>query len=169
VSSHDGSIDWTIRPIRPDDDPAIAAIIGKVMPEFGAGGAGFAIHDPEVAHMSQAYQGGGAAYFVVELNGTVMGGAGIAALEGADDGTCELRKMYFLPPLRGRGAAQALIERCLAFARESGYARCYIETLTGMDAAQALYARNGFRRTDSALGATGHFGCDRYYLLDLRD
>lgn len=162
-----GSTDWTIRAIRTEDDPAVAAIIGMVMPEFGAGGAGFAIHDPEVAHMSQAYRGDGAAYFVVELGGTVMGGAGIAALEGADDDTCELRKMYFLPPLRGLGAAQALIERCLAFARDHGYTRCYIETLTGMDAAQALYIRNGFRRIDSALGATGHFGCDRYYLLDL--
>jgi putative acetyltransferase len=36
----------TIRPIRPGDDRFVAAIIRTVMPEFGAGGPGFAINDP---------------------------------------------------------------------------------------------------------------------------
>ncbi len=155
------------RPIRPEDDPAVAAVIAAVMPEFGADGPGFAIHDPEVRHMSHAYQRPGAAYFVIETGDRVLGGAGIAPLDGAEPDICELRKMYFLPELRGRGAAQPLLERCLTFAREAGYRRCYIETLTGMDAAQALYRRNGFRAIERPLGATGHFGCDRYFLRDL--
>ena len=45
---------WTIRPVRPGDDAAVAAIIRTVMPEFGADGPGFAIHDPEVSAMSAA-------------------------------------------------------------------------------------------------------------------
>lgn len=158
---------FLIRPIRAADDAAVATVIATVMPEFGADGPGFAIHDPEVTHISRAYDRPGAAYFVVELDGRVLGGAGIAPLDGAQASICELRKMYFLPELRGRGAAQPLIERCLAFAREAGYRQCYIETLTGMDAAQALYRRNGFRRIAKPLGQTGHFGCDRYFLLDL--
>ena len=42
---------FLIRPIEPRDDAAIAAIIRAVMPEFGADGPGFAIHDAEVDAM----------------------------------------------------------------------------------------------------------------------
>lgn len=158
---------FRIRPIEPRDDGAIAAIIRSVMPEFGAGGDGFAIHDAEVATMHAAYAGEGHAYFVVESDGVVLGGGGIAPLAGGDAGTCELRKMYFLPSLRGRGAGHVLIEQCLAAARAAGYRRCYLETLTGMDAAQALYRAHGFERIPVPLGATGHHGCNRFYLRAL--
>lgn len=156
-----------IRPIEPRDDATMAAIIREVMTGFGACGAGFAIHDPEVDWMHRAYAAPRHAYFVVELDGVVAGGGGIAPLAGGDGDTCELRKMYFLPALRGRGAGAALMERCLGFARSAGFKRCYLETLTGMDAAQALYARTGFRRIDAPMGNTGHGGCDRWFVLDL--
>jgi len=158
---------FTMRPIEPRDDAAIAAIIRTVMPEFGADGPGFAIHDAEVDAMSAAYARPRSAYFVVERNGAVQGGAGIAPLDYGDDDLCELRKMYFLPSLRRLGAGRALIDRCIAVARELGFRRCYIETLTGMDAAQRLYLANGFRRIEHALGNTGHHGCNRFYLRDL--
>lgn len=136
------------------------------MPEFGADGPGFAIHDAEVGTMHAAYAKTGRAYFVVELDGKVRGGGGVAPLDG-EAGVCELRKMYFLPELRGQGAGGALISRCLEAARTLGYRRCYLETLTGMDAAQRLYEKHGFARITAAMGATGHFSCDRYYLRDL--
>ncbi|MGA9341789.1 MAG: GNAT family N-acetyltransferase [Rhodanobacteraceae bacterium] len=158
---------FLIRPIQPTDDPTVASIIRSVMSGFGACGPGFAINDPEVGMMAAAYARPGAAYFVVEMGGEVLGGGGIAPLEAGDADVCELRKMYFLPELRGRGAGRALIEHCLAMARESGYRHCYLETLTGMDAAQRLYAANGFHRIDKPLGHTGHFGCDRYFVRDL--
>lgn len=157
-----------IRPIVRDDDAAMAAIIRKVMPEFGASGCGFAINDPEVDWMSRAYAAPRSAYFVVEDDtGRVLGGGGVAPLEGGDADTCELRKMYFLPDARGRGAGAALMQRCLDAARGFGFARCYLETLTGMDAAMRLYARSGFRRIDTPLGNTGHGGCNTFYLRDL--
>ncbi|MBL8297736.1 MAG: N-acetyltransferase [Rhodanobacteraceae bacterium] len=158
---------YTIRPINETDNPAIAAIIRAVMPEFGASGPGFAIHDAEVDTMAQAYAIPRAAYFVVERDGAVLGGGGVAALSGGDADTCELRKMYFLPALRGLGAGQTLIALCLATARDFGYRRCYLETLSGMDAAQALYLKNGFQRIAGPLGGTGHYSCDKYYLREL--
>lgn len=159
--------DFHIRPIAPADDAAVAAIIRSVMPEFGAEGPGFAINDPEVAHMSAAYDREGAAYFVVERAGLVEGGGGIAPLEGGPDGVCELRKMYFLPALRGLGAGAALMQRCLEAARSLGYRQCYLETLRGMDAAAKLYERSGFTRLEGPMGSTGHFGCNRFYLREL--
>jgi putative acetyltransferase len=157
----------TIRPIEPRDDAAIAGIIRAVMPEFGADGPGFAIHDPEVAAMSRAYRAPRCAYFVVELDGDVIGGGGVAPLAGGDPETCELRKMYFLPAARGRGIGRVLLERCLETARELGFRRCYLETLGGMDAAQRLYARMGFAAIEGPKGATGHFGCNRFYEREL--
>jgi putative acetyltransferase len=160
--------DVLIRPIARGDDAAMAAIIRAVMPEFGASGCGFAINDPEVDWMSRAYAAPRSAYFVVEdAGGQVLGGGGVAPLEGGDADTCELRKMYFLPGARGRGIGSALMARCLHSARGFGFTRCYLETLTGMDAAMRLYERSGFQRIDSPLGATGHGGCNRFYLLAL--
>ena len=156
-----------IRPIRAEDDAAVAAIIREVMSSFGACGPGFAINDPEVDHMSSAYAAPRAAYFVLELDGRVAGGAGIAPLEGGEPDTCELRKMYFLPSARGRGLGERMLGLCLDRARELGFRRCYLETLTGMDAAMKLYEKAGFRRLCGPVGCTGHFGCDTHYLLEL--
>jgi putative acetyltransferase len=104
---------------------------------------------------------------VVERDGVVEGGGGVAPLEGGDADTCELRKMYFLPSLRGLGAGAALMSRCLATARDLGFRRCYLETLSGMDAAMRLYERSGFHRIDGPMGATGHGGCNTFYLREL--
>jgi len=161
------SEDIQIRPVRSSDDATVAAIIRAVMPEFGADGPGFAIHDPEVDRMSEAYARPGAAYFVLESGGRVLGGAGVAPLEGGPEGVCELKKMYFLPEARGLGAGERMIRLCLRMAQELGYRTCYLETLTGMDRAMRLYARVGFTPLCAPMGATGHHGCDHWYSLEL--
>jgi putative acetyltransferase len=142
---------WKIRSITAHDDSRVAYIIRSVMPEFGADGDGFAIHDAEVDWMSKAYNAPRSAYYVVELEGQVLGGGGIAPLEGATNPRiCELRKMYFLPALRGLGAGQALLD-----------------TVVGMDSAMALYQKAGFRSLDKPMGDTGHGGCNRFYAKSL--
>ena len=158
-----------IRPVRQDDEPAVASVIRTVMPEFGADGPGFALHDPEVDHMWEAYAGPGAAYFVLEAGGRVVGGAGVARLTDGPADVCELRKMYFLPEARGRGLGARMIRHCLATARELGYRACYLETLTGMDAAQKLYGLMGFKPICGPMGSTGHHGCDKWFILNLED
>lgn len=156
------------RPITPADDAVVAAIIRAVMPAFGADGPGFAIHDPEVNAMCAAYSVPGSAYFVVEDgHGRVIGGGGIAKLEGGPEGVCELKKMYFLPEARGTGTGEALLRHCLTVARDLGYTTCYLETLTGMDAAQKLYKKVGFQTLCAPMGNTGHHGCDRWFAMEL--
>jgi putative acetyltransferase len=159
---------YRIRPIRRSDDPQVAQLIRTVMPEFGAVGPGFAIHDAEVSKMSQAYSRPRCAYFVLTDGKRVVGGGGIAPLEAsAEPDTCELRKMYFYSEVRGLGLGQELITRCLAAARALGFRRCYLETLNAMKQARALYRRNGFTPLKRPEGNTGHFSCDAYYELDL--
>jgi putative acetyltransferase len=120
-----------------------------------------------VDSMHAAYSRARSAYFVVERNGAIIGGAGVAPLEGGEADVCELRKMYFLPEARGIGAGSRILQRCLDAARGLDFKRCYLETLTGMDAAQALYRKHGFITLDAPMGGTGHFGCDCFYILEL--
>jgi putative acetyltransferase len=159
--------DYRIRPIESRDNAAVASIIRTVMPEFGADGPGFAIHDTEVDDMHAAYSRPRCAYFVVERDGKVIGGGGVAPLDGGDADVCELRKMYFLSEARGIGAGADMMQLCLSAARGFAFKRCYLETLTGMNAAQVLYRKNGFEPIAKPMGGTGHFSCDQFYIRDL--
>ena len=137
------------------------------MTEFGGVGPGHSIHDEEVGRMSAFYQPPAAAYWVVERDGRIVGGGGVGPLQGGDAGTCELRKMYFLPEARGHSLGRRLAEAALAFAHRAGYRRCYLETMTAMTAARALYEKLGFKRSATPKGHTGHFGCDAWYEKEL--
>ena len=157
----------TIRPIEPRDDDAMADIIRVVMSTYGATGEGYSSEDAEVTQMSEAYADPRHAYFVLELEGTVIGGAGVAPLTGGEHDTCELRKMYLLEAGRGLGLGQKLLDLCLETARELGYRQCYLETLGRMREARRLYAKNGFAPLDNAVGNTGHSGCDSWMIKSL--
>jgi putative acetyltransferase len=162
-----GIMNASIRKIQIEDNSSVAQIIKTVMPEFGANLPGFAIHDPEVQNMFEAYDKPGSSYFVCEINGQIVGGAGIAPLLNGEDDTCELQKMYFLADARGKGFGKQLLKLCLAEARKFGYRKCYIETFHTMSTAISLYEKNGFQPIQRSLGNTGHFGCDTFYILDL--
>jgi putative acetyltransferase len=156
-----------IRLIEPRDNLAVAHIIRTVMPEFGASGQGFAIHDGEVDHMYEAFTQPRCSYFVCEDAGRVVGGGGVAPLAGGPVDTCELKKMYFLREARGKGMGQQVLSKCLEAARHHGYRHCYLETFNTMNNAMKLYQKNGFRKIAGPCGSTGHFGCDTFYQLAL--
>lgn len=160
---------YQIREIERRDDAQVAALIRVVMPEFGASGPGFALHDPEVDAMSAVYMGVKSRYYVVEerATGKIVGGAGFGELVGGDGRTCELRKMYFLHEVRGIGMGAVLLKRVLGEAKKAKYKRCYLETLERMAQARRLYEGFGFRALCGPEGGTGHFGCDRWYAMDL--
>lgn len=153
----------TIREITPADDPAVASVIRSVMTEHGVGGEGSSMRDAELDHMAEAYSGPRSIYFVVTDGARIVGGGGIAHLEGGAPDVCELRKMYFLPEARGVGMGRALLARCLDAARERGYVRCYLETMSTMRDARRLYESAGFTQIEAPMGATGHFSCDAWY------
>jgi putative acetyltransferase len=157
-----------VRRIEPRDDRAMADLIRGVMREFEAVGAGYSSSDAEVDAMERAYRGARHAYFVAERDGVILAGGGIAPLRGQEgDDVCELRKMHALPAARGLGIGRLLLEHCLAFARQAGYRLCYLETLSRMQRARALYEKFGFQARSAPLGDTGHFTCDSWYALEL--
>ena len=156
-----------IRLIEQTDNPAMAEVIREVMPQFGACGPGFSIEDAEVDRMYEEYQGPRAAYWVVEIDGQVHGGAGNAQLEGGDEDTSELKKMYFREKIRGMGFGRKLMDLCLEKAKEAGYKKVYLETLENMTSAGALYEKYGFQKLQGNMGNTGHSGCDSYYVKEI--
>lgn len=158
---------FTIRPMQKKDNPKIARIIREVMTEFQAVGEGYSINDPEVDKMYETYKNKQSCFYVIEHNGTVVGGGGIAPLEGGDGQTCELRKMYFLPVTRGVGLGKKMLLLLLDEARKIGFQTCYLETLDRMWSANKLYLNNGFELLKAPMGSTGHCSCDRWYKLDL--
>lgn len=158
---------FEIRAIERRDDEAMASVIRAVMTEHGASGEGYSIHDAEVDAMSRAYKGPRAKYYVVKRADRVVGGGGFAPLLGADEKTCELRKMYFLDECRGLGLGRALMDRLLRDMRAAGYRRCYLETLASMRAARKLYGECGFKERCGPLGKTGHYSCDSFFERDL--
>jgi putative acetyltransferase len=160
-------MDYIIRKVQAKDITAMANIIRTVMPEFGAGGAGFAIHDKEVDNIYKAYSQPRTVYFVCEHNGKIVGGGGIAPLEGGDKNTCELKKMYFLQEGRGKGLGQKILSSCIQGAGEIGFEFCYLETFNTMTDAMKLYEKNGFEKIAGPQGNTGHFACDVFYRLKL--
>ncbi len=148
-----------LRPMRLCDIEAVAGIIRSVMTEFEAVGCGYSITDSEVDNMFHAYSPAGSAFYVVEVGGRVLGCSGYAPLTDGDKGTCELRKMYFLPELRNTGTGSRMLALCLQEARRDGYRRCYLETTDGMTGARRLYEKHGFKYLDKPMGNTGHTSC----------
>jgi putative acetyltransferase len=156
-----------LRQLEKRDNQSVRDIIRTVMPEFGASGQGFAIHDNEVEDMFAAYTQPRCAYFVWEETGKILGGGGIAPLAGGDADTCELKKMYFLPEGRGKGLGQSILRECLKNAKSLDYKYCYLETFNTMTSAMKLYEKNGFKKISGPLGNTGHFSCDVFYKIEL--
>jgi putative acetyltransferase len=148
-----------IRPIALQDNAAIPKVIRHVLIEHNVPKVGTAYADASLDCMFETYTVPRSAYFVVELDGQIIGGAGIAPLENGPADTCELQKMYFLDMARGQGIGSAMMENCLAAAKDFAFSQCYLETMPYMLAAQKLYKKSGFDYLDAPMGDTGHSSC----------
>ncbi|MBG6132078.1 putative acetyltransferase [Aquimarina sp. EL_43] len=160
--------DIKIRAIQPKDNKVIASVIREVLIEMGVPKVGTAYEDKSLDSMHETYNYSRMKYYVVEEEGRIIGGAGIAPLEGeVVRDICELQKMYFLPQARGKGVGYAMINKCLDFAKEQGYAKCYLETMPYMESARKLYKKVGFIPLEEPIGDTGHYSCQAWMIKDL--
>lgn len=154
-------VEVKMRRIAATDNAAIASVIRQVSAEYGlTADKGYTVADPELDELYQLYSREGCAYWVVELNGDVVGGGGVAPLKCSEPDICELQKMYFLPCARGQGLAKKLALMALDHAKKSGFTRCYLETTAFLTDAIGLYEHLGFAHIDGPLGCTGHVDCE---------
>lgn len=158
---------YTIDQIKADDDENICQIIKKVGAEHGAIGDGFGPSDPEVLCMSENYTDEmKSRYFVAKIAGVVVGGSGIAPFNKRTD-ICELKKLFLIPESRGLGIGRKLTVQCLEYAKSQGFTSCYLDTLSNMRSAIALYEKLGFEHLEKPLEGTEHNACDTWMLKKL--
>ena len=151
----------TLRRITANANPAIAAVIRQVSAEYGlTADKGYTVADPNLDELYELYSQPGAAYWVVEQNGQVVGGGGVAPLTCSEPDICELQKMYFMTSARGQGLAKKLALMALDHARQQGFKRCYLETTAFLKEAIGLYEHLGFEHIAEPLGCTGHVDCE---------
>ena len=92
-------------------------------------------HDPACEHGWIAMSGGDrlGSIFCVRLDGQ----------------TAKLRLFFLVPAARGKGVGRLLLDQCMGFARDAGYAGMQLWTHESHRAACTLYARAGWKLTES--------------------
>jgi len=158
---------FLIRKIKLEDNTAIEKVIKDIFPEFNMPMVGTAYEDKETPRMFESYQGEKEVYYIIEENGTVVGGGGIKPLRDFETEVCELQKMYYSPTIRGKGLGKKMFNKCMQAAKDLGYKKCYLESALQLKSAIHIYENNGFIHLDKPLGNTGHYSCGVWMIKDL--
>jgi GNAT superfamily N-acetyltransferase len=82
--------------------------------------------------------------WVAELNGRRVGS--VYCVRRADE-VAQLRLLFVDAEARGYGVGSKLVERCIEFARERGYERMMLSTVSPLESARKIYDAAGFTQT----------------------
>ncbi|MFC4024658.1 GNAT family N-acetyltransferase [Oceanobacillus longus] len=155
-----------IREIKKQDNKQVKELIQHSLKSLGLAIPGSAYFDPQLNDLYQYYKNlKHANYWVVELEGEVVGGIGIAPFNEHEK-VCELQKLYLSPKTQGLGFGKKLMETALSFA-STHYEKCYLETMHELKTACRLYEKFGFILLHEALPGSDHSAMDAWYLKDL--
>lgn len=161
------SSNWVIRNIAKHDNEAIAMVIRAALTEFGANKPGTVFYDPTTDYLFELFQIPGAIYFIAEIDGILVGGAGIYPTAALPENTCELVKLYLHKDARGVGLGKQLLLKAMQWAKEYGYEQVYLESMPELAKAVSIYEKLGFKKIHHALGNSGHDGCDIWMIKKL--
>lgn len=138
----------TIRPAGTGDLGWILARHANLFTaEFGWGPGFEALIARVLAEFSDVRDEPGNAAWIAELGGEP---AGSILCVRAGPGTAKLRLLLVEPFARGHGIGARLVDECVGFARESGYAELILWTMGVLVHARPIYERAGFELVDSA-------------------
>ncbi|MBU3570033.1 GNAT family N-acetyltransferase [Priestia aryabhattai] len=155
-----------IREVKKEDNAKVKEIIQNSLKSLGLAIPGTAYFDPQLNDLHQYYTNlKHANYWVVEMEGEVVGGIGIAPFNEHDN-VCELQKLYLTPKTQGLGLAKKLIETALSFASKH-YAKCYLETQHELKAACKLYEKFEFTLLPEPLLGSEHSAMNAWYIKEL--
>jgi GNAT superfamily N-acetyltransferase len=82
--------------------------------------------------------------WVAELDGRRVGS--VYCVRRSDD-VAQLRLLFVDSEARGHGAGAALVNHCIGFARERGYERMMLSTVSPLESARRIYDAAGFKQT----------------------
>jgi putative acetyltransferase len=129
-----------IRDYHPRDRDAVVALVSRVLGEFGFE-SNVAGVERDLREAHERYAGERAGFWVLDDEGEVVG---TVAIRPKDERTCEIKRLYLRPDVRGSGLGQRLFEHAEAFARRAGYERIWLDSSRRFTRARKLYERNGF-------------------------
>ncbi|MGH9930743.1 MAG: GNAT family N-acetyltransferase [Pyrinomonadaceae bacterium] len=153
--------DMTIRSANNDDGERVTRLVFGVLAEFGLEGDPDTT-DADLRDIEANYRQRGGMFEVIEDGAAnLLGSFGLYRINKM---TCELRKMYFIPGVRGSGLGKYVLERVIAQARELGCKQIVLETSSKLMAANRLYTKFGFEPAYSDHLASR---ADQFYKLDL--
>jgi DNA-binding MarR family transcriptional regulator len=136
--------DVTLRSPRPGDLGWIVARHGELYAAEYGWGAGFeALVAQVVADFAADPGDAGRRAWIADVAGAPAGC--VLCVRGDQDGDAKLRLLLVEPWARGLGVGGRLIDACIAFARDAGYARLTLWTNHPLVEARRLYERRGFR------------------------
>lgn len=82
-------------------------------------------------------------FLIAQVDGEVAGCMGITP---AEEGLCEMNRLWVRPGFRSHGLGQVLVEAGLRRARELGFERMGLDVLPARQKAIELYLRSGFEQ-----------------------
>jgi GNAT superfamily N-acetyltransferase len=122
---------------EPPASDLIAAMVAEMAPLYGR------IDGPDAPRATAADMSPpGGAFVVIYDDERAVAGGGIKRL---DDEACEIKRMYVVPDMRGRGLAGLLLSALEDAARRGGYRIARLDTGEHQPHAQRLYERAGYR------------------------
>ena len=134
--------DLKLRTATTADGLRVLELVEKVLAEYGLEIEPDGI-DSDLTDIESSYLKGGGLFLVLEAeNKNLVGSIGLFP---EDEVTCQLRKMYLLPELRGRGLGKYLLQHSMDRARQLGFKRMTLETSSRLKAANSLYVSFGFQ------------------------
>lgn len=98
--------------------------------------------DAELQNLPGEYAPPHGCIFLAKLGGRIVGCVALRKWNGT---ICEMKRLYAIPEARGEGISRKLAEAIIRQAREMGYKRMRLDTLSSMQAANRLYSSLGFR------------------------
>ncbi len=78
---------------------------------------------------------------VINVENEIVGTFGLYSI---DRNICELRKMYLRKDLRGKGIGNFMLKSAISIAIEKGFRKIFLETISPLKEAIALYKKYGF-------------------------
>jgi len=133
--------DVIIRVASNSDRERVVSLVFSVLSEYGLPPDPESI-DSDLNDIENNYiHSGGIFELIEDHKGNLLGTYGLYPLE---KDICEMRKMYFVPQIRGRGLGRHTLERAVSHARRLGFKTVVLETNSVLKEAVRLYTRFGF-------------------------
>ncbi len=79
--------------------------------------------------------------WIAERDGAIVGS--VVVVRQTDE-LARLRLLYLEPAARGHGIGRRLVDECIHFARQAGYRRMMLTTISALTVARGIYQRAGF-------------------------